>query len=77
MKKLTAKEREAVEMLRQLDTRQREGFLKRMKRELAANDITRRVGKVRKLRIVDDIRVEGTFGLPRPKKIPGRQRPPE
>lgn len=61
-------------MMRQLDTAQRDKIVQRMQRELAANDITRRVGKVRRLRIVDDIRVEGTYGLPKPKKAPGRKR---
>lgn len=68
MKKLTAKEREAIEIMRQLDVAQRDKNIERMRRELLANQITARVGKVRKLRIVNDTRVEGTFGVPKPKQ---------
>lgn len=62
MKKLTAQEREAVEMLRQLDARQRHDFLGAIKRQIVANRITTRVGKLRKLRIVDDRKIVRAFG---------------
>jgi len=60
--KLTAKERRAIEMLRQLDTRQRDEALSRLQREVAANGITARVGKLRRLRIVDDKKIVKAFG---------------
>lgn len=60
--KLTAKERKAIELLRQLDVRQRDELLARIERELAANKITARVGKVRRLRIIEDKKVVKAFG---------------
>lgn len=60
--KLTAKERKALELLRQLDTRQRDEVLARMQREIAANQITARVGKLRRLKVVEDKKVIKAFG---------------
>lgn len=74
--KLTAKERAALEMMRQLDARQRDTIIAGIRRELLANNITARIGKMRKLKFVTDRRVEGTFGLV-PKKPPRRRAKPE
>lgn len=60
--KLTAKERKAIETLRKLDARQRDEALGRLEQQLAANNITRRVGKLRRLRIVDDRKIVKAFG---------------
>lgn len=65
--KLTAKERaRAVELLGKLDARQREKLLKTMERQVLANDITKRVGKMRRLEIVDDKKIVKHYGLPIP-----------
>lgn len=68
--KLTAKERSAITMLRKLDARQREKLLGNMQRQLIANAITARVSGLTHLKLVDDKRIEKTFGAPpwRPKK---------
>lgn len=60
--KLSAKERLAVEMMRKLDTRQREKILGNMERQVQANAITKRVGRLRKLQIVDDKKIVKHFG---------------
>lgn len=60
--KLTAKERKAIEMLRTLDGKQRDEILGQMKRQIAANQITARVGKLRKLKIVEDKKIVKAFG---------------
>lgn len=68
--KLTPKERDALEMLRQLDSRQRDEMLGEMQRQLLANRITTRVGGMRRLKIVDNSQIEKHYGAPtwRPKK---------
>lgn len=56
-------------MMRKLDTRQREKILKNMEHQVLANAITKRVGRLRKLQIVDDKKIEKAFGaLPAPRK---------
>lgn len=62
--KLTAKERDTIEMFRQLDSRQREELLGTMQRQLLANRITVRVGGLRKMKIVDNGTIEKHYGLP-------------
>lgn len=62
MKKLTAKERQAISLLRKLDVRQRDKVLEDIERHVLANKITLKVGKLRRLKIPDDRAVAGAFG---------------
>lgn len=56
-------------MMRKLDTRQREKILGDMERQVVANAITKRVGRLRKLQIVDDRKIVKAFGkTPAPAK---------
>lgn len=72
--KLTAKERQAINLLRKLDVKQRDLLLADIQRHVLANKITLRVGKLRRLKIPEDREVAGAFG-PAPKPHRGR-RPP-
>jgi hypothetical protein len=47
---------------RALDIRQRDEILARMRRQVMANRITARVGKIRTLRVVDDKKIIKAFG---------------
>lgn len=60
--KLTLRERKAIELLRMLDSRQRNETLATIERQVTANRITARVGKLRRLRIVDDRKIVKAFG---------------
>lgn len=72
--KLTPKERAALSMLRRLDERQRAELLGQIRRQLLANRITARVGRLRRLKIVGNEKIEKAFGPAsawRPKKRRG------
>ena len=60
--KLSTKERKAIDMLRELDARQRDKLLDHMRRQVLANRITAKVAGVRRLRTVDDSKIERAFG---------------
>ena len=60
--KLSDNERKTVAMLRLLDISQREQLLADMERQVIANNVSVRVGKLRKLRIPADKRIEEAFG---------------
>ncbi|HJT63109.1 MAG TPA: hypothetical protein VJ797_15675 [Burkholderiales bacterium] len=62
--KLTDREKRELDLLRALDTKQRDKLLEQMERQVLANRITERVAG-RKLRIVDDKKIERAFGAPR------------
>jgi len=61
--KLTEHEKEAVALLRKLDERQREKLLARMQREVLANSLITRVGKLSKLEITSDRKIERAYGV--------------
>lgn len=61
-RKLTEDERRALTLLRQLHERQREKLLARMEREVMANNVVKKVAKVRDLDLAADRRVERAFG---------------
>lgn len=72
--KLKPKEQKALELLRQLDARQRDHLLGVMQRQVLANQITARVGGLRKLKIPHDREIEAAFG-PAP-RWKGKRRAP-
>lgn len=71
--KLTAKEREALDMLRELDQQQRDKLLAQIRRAALANRIVAQAGRkanaLKKVRTVPDHRVVGAFGT-----LPARTR---
>lgn len=73
--KLTAKERLAISLLRKLDTQQRDNALADIGRQVLANKITLRVGKLRRLKTAEDRVIEGAFGSV-PKQPSRVRRPP-
>lgn len=66
--KMTTKERKALEMLRELEPKQRADILGQMERAVLANRITLKVSGARKLKLATNKRIERTYGLPRWKK---------
>lgn len=66
--KLTEKEKRAVIILRQLDAQQREHILGHIQRQFMANRLMQRIAKLRRLRTVEDRKVEKAFGRPMPHK---------
>lgn len=64
--KLTAKEREALGLLRELDAQQRDLLLSKLRRAAEAQRITLRVGRragaLRQVRTVEDHKIIGAYG---------------
>lgn len=60
--KLTAKERRAVELLRELDAQQRSETLRHIERQVLANRLVTRVVKIRRLKIPTNKKIETAFG---------------
>lgn len=71
--KLTAKQREAIDKLWKLDVQQRDRILDRVERTLMANQITQRVGKLRKVHPAHDHKVAKAYGRV-PSWKPGRKK---
>lgn len=73
--KLSAKEREVLGMLRELDAQQRDKLLGQIRRAALANRITanagRKAGALKRVRTVPDHRIVGAFGT-LPKQHKGR-----
>lgn len=71
--KLTAKEREALAMLRELDAQQRNALLAKIRRAALANRIVVRAGRsagaLRQVRTVQDHKIVKAFGT-----LPARSR---
>lgn len=59
--KLTDKEKAALSLFRELHARQRDKLLEQMQHQVLANQITERVSG-KKLEIVDDKKIEKSFG---------------
>lgn len=74
--KLTAKEKTALTLFRELHARQRDKLLAQMERQVLANQITERVSGT-KLDIVDDKKIEKSYGTAPKWKLQGgvRRRP--
>lgn len=73
--KLSEKERKAVALLRKLHQRQRDELLGRMERQVIANRVAIRVGKLRQLKIPADSKIAKAFGkapIWRPKRSKGQ-----
>jgi len=62
--KLSAKEKKAIDLLRELDAQQRDKLLEEMRHQVLAKRITAKIAKVRHLRTVDDRKIERAFGAP-------------
>ena len=60
--KLKRDELDALSLLRQLDERQREKILDRMRREVLANEVVMKAAGLRKLQVVADKKIERAFG---------------
>lgn len=59
---MTAKQRAAIDKLWKLDAQQRDRILAHIERALMANQITQRVGKLRKVTPPQDHKVAKAFG---------------
>ena len=62
-KRLTAIECGAIDLLRQLHSRQREKLLARMRRDILANKIVAKAADVTEVDFVDDRSITKSFGV--------------